>query len=294
MFPLFALAASAFGAKAMVAGAATALGPGHAAASQILALNKAADLWTLARAAEVVGVPVTDTLLQLLNAPGLRTFFKSDLGKSLARMLSTAGYVALVPICGPQLASVSFALPGVLRGEKYADAYWGETMYRIKYAAHAYLKSSTIDGALEDIDQAGKNLLTSSVTEHMAAAEDGVKEAAIGISLSTAAARLYVHAHFDEFADAIRTPDWYNQQAAAASAASSALLAANVVPTEPAPGFLPAVRMSQIAGVPAPVTASQLAWAYCSESGDDSDLLTIAFSPDEGVAVSEVGYVDTQ
>lgn len=65
----------------------------------------------------------------------LKGFAESEAGKTFFRAVATGGYFALVPFLGPQLASVAFAFPGLIRGEPFDQAYLTELMWRMETTA---------------------------------------------------------------------------------------------------------------------------------------------------------------
>lgn len=70
----------------------------------------------------------------LVNGP-LRDFARTAVGKTVLRALVLGPYMHLAPILGPQFAAVTFAIPGVLRGEKADEAWVKEFVWRVTTTA---------------------------------------------------------------------------------------------------------------------------------------------------------------
>lgn len=62
-----------------------------------------------------------------------KDFFSKEPGITIARALASAEYAYLAPVVGPAFASVSFATPGLLRGEAFDQAWTTEFIWRLKY-----------------------------------------------------------------------------------------------------------------------------------------------------------------
>lgn len=69
----------------------------------------------------------------------LKDFAHTAVGHTFLFALATAEYMALAPVIGAQLAAVSFAIPGVAKGDNFAKAWYDETLYRIKATAKILL-----------------------------------------------------------------------------------------------------------------------------------------------------------
>lgn len=65
----------------------------------------------------------------------VKDFFNTEVGKVIARAFTTMAYYQLAPILGPQLASAVYATPGVLRGEKFDQAWVTEFLWRVTTTA---------------------------------------------------------------------------------------------------------------------------------------------------------------
>jgi uncharacterized membrane protein YgcG len=65
----------------------------------------------------------------------LKDFARSDVGQTFTRAMASTAFIALAPIAGPQLASIAFALPGVMKGDDFTQAYTSELLYRVKTTA---------------------------------------------------------------------------------------------------------------------------------------------------------------
>lgn len=86
-------------------------------------------------AADVLGVDVvTGPIVDVWEGP-LRDWAHTDVGKTMLRAMGSAGYFALVPALGPQLAAVSFAWPGLVRGEPIDVAWLTEFSWRVQKTA---------------------------------------------------------------------------------------------------------------------------------------------------------------
>jgi len=77
---------------------------------------------------------VSQELLNLYKGP-LRDFFRTAVGRVIARAFATLLYYNLAPLLGPQLAAVAFAFPGLLRGEKFDEAWATEFIWRVTTTA---------------------------------------------------------------------------------------------------------------------------------------------------------------
>ncbi len=74
----------------------------------------------------------------------LQDFARTPYGRVALTALSTNLTGGLAPIVGPQLATVAFSLPGVLRGEKFDEAWVNEFAMRVQRTA-AILGADFID-----------------------------------------------------------------------------------------------------------------------------------------------------
>lgn len=60
----------------------------------------------------------------------------TPVGKAIATALGTAGYAAIAPIVGPQVASVAFAFPGLLQGDAFDKAWVSSFADRVQQTAN--------------------------------------------------------------------------------------------------------------------------------------------------------------
>jgi len=89
---------------------------------------------------------IPDAVSSLFN--DFKDFFSKEPGLTIARALAGGLYMELVPIVGPAFASVSFATPGLLRGEKFDEAWVKEFLWRLKTLL--YLGSKVFTGGQAD------------------------------------------------------------------------------------------------------------------------------------------------
>lgn len=115
---------------------------------------------------------VKDAIVDLVKGP-LRDFANTDVGRMVLRAFATGLYYQLGPILGPQFAAVAFAVPGVLRGEKFDQAWTTEFIWRVTTTATIlggmYLDDANADfqtqsqhidlSQLPTTDQLGENLM---------------------------------------------------------------------------------------------------------------------------------------
>jgi hypothetical protein len=101
------------------------------------------------------------------NIPGfsaagglLKDFANTAVGKVVLTALTSAGYVALVPALGAQGASIAFALPGVVKGEPFDQAYWSELTLRVGETAEL-VGPGIADAAIAQLTPQAMKLLTS-------------------------------------------------------------------------------------------------------------------------------------
>lgn len=83
---------------------------------------------------DVVTSPAYDALREVWDGP-VKDFAHTDAGKTLLRAMATGAYFGLVPVLGPQLAAISFAWPGLVRGEALDVAWLTEFSYRVEKTA---------------------------------------------------------------------------------------------------------------------------------------------------------------
>lgn len=83
---------------------------------------------------DVVTSPAYEALRDAWDGP-VKDFAHTDAGKTLLRAMATGAYVGLVPVLGPQLAAISFAWPGLVRGERLDVAWLTEFSYRLEKTA---------------------------------------------------------------------------------------------------------------------------------------------------------------
>lgn len=79
-------------------------------------------------------IPGSQWVKGLVNGP-LRDFARSTVGTVVLRAIATSLTGGLAGVVGPQLASVAFALPGVVRGESFDEAFWKEFSWRMQKTA---------------------------------------------------------------------------------------------------------------------------------------------------------------
>lgn len=65
-------------------------------------------------------------------------FAKSDAGRVVLRAMATSMTGGLAAIVGPQLATVAWAVPGLLRGEPFDEAWTSEFSYRVEKTAEHF------------------------------------------------------------------------------------------------------------------------------------------------------------
>lgn len=71
---------------------------------------------------------------------------------------------ALTPVVGPTLATVAFAIPGLVAGDTFAHSWWDEWTLRLKELAESYGKEQVKERSLE-LEGAAKNPLLANLTE---------------------------------------------------------------------------------------------------------------------------------
>jgi hypothetical protein len=74
--------------------------------------------------------PGSEWVKDLANGP-LRDFANTSIGQVLLRAMAGSLYGGLAPVLGPQLAAVAFALPGLIRGERFDQAWVAEFSWRL-------------------------------------------------------------------------------------------------------------------------------------------------------------------
>lgn len=83
---------------------------------------------------DVVTSPAYDALRDVWDGP-VKDFAHTDAGKTLLRAMAGGAYYGLVPVLGPQLAAISFAWPGLVRGEALDVAWLTEFSWRVEKTA---------------------------------------------------------------------------------------------------------------------------------------------------------------
>jgi hypothetical protein len=84
------------------------------------------------------GIPGSSVVakgIQALITGPLKDFAGTPVGKMVLRAVATAAYMSGVGWVGPQLAALAFALPGLARGEGFAQAWVGEFVWRVEKLA---------------------------------------------------------------------------------------------------------------------------------------------------------------
>jgi hypothetical protein len=81
-------------------------------------------------------IPGSEWVKDFTNGP-LRDFAKSSVGTVVLRALATTLTGGLASAMGPQLASVAWSMPGLVRGEPFDEAYWKEFSWRAEKTAQA-------------------------------------------------------------------------------------------------------------------------------------------------------------
>lgn len=76
-------------------------------------------------------IPGSGWLKDLVNGP-LKDFAKGDVGKVVLRAIATTLTGGLAPLLGPQLATVAWSLPGLVRGEPFDKAWFDEFAHRVE------------------------------------------------------------------------------------------------------------------------------------------------------------------
>ncbi len=87
----------------------------------------------------LAGIPGTSVLAKamqaVLSSPEMRAFASTPVGKTVLRAVATTAYMSAVPWVGPQLAALTFALPGLARGEEFSKAWVEEFVWRVQKLA---------------------------------------------------------------------------------------------------------------------------------------------------------------
>jgi hypothetical protein len=75
----------------------------------------------------------------------LKDFAKTGVGEWSLRIIATYGYYVAAPYLGAQLASVSFAIPGLLKAEPFLESWIKETMDRVIKTVEVIIQSKLPD-----------------------------------------------------------------------------------------------------------------------------------------------------
>lgn len=94
-------------------------------------------------------IPGSEWVKGIVNGP-LRDFANSAVGKVVLRAMATSLTGGLAGTLGPQLATVAWSLPGLVRGESFDEAWWKEFCYRVEKTAET-LGSEAAGKALGDM-----------------------------------------------------------------------------------------------------------------------------------------------
>jgi hypothetical protein len=117
-------------------------------------------------------------LKDVINGP-LRDFARTPYGLAVLRAMSTTIYGPLAWTIGPQVASLAFALPGVVRGDDFLEAWLTEVQWRAEKTA-------------ETLAPGASAALTPKIQEAAAAMTKMLPEEVRSLALSELAARLQV------------------------------------------------------------------------------------------------------
>lgn len=79
-------------------------------------------------------IPGSEWVKGIVNGP-LRDFANSAVGKVVLRAMATSLTGGLAGTLGPQLATVAWSLPGLVRGESFDEAWWKEFSWRVEKTA---------------------------------------------------------------------------------------------------------------------------------------------------------------
>lgn len=137
--------------------------------------------WTTHTADDIVqtiGLPplvsqAEGVIVDLVKGP-LRDFARTDIGRVVLRAFATGLYYQLGPTLGPQFAAVTFAVPGLLRGEDFDEAWTTEFLWRLTTSA-AILAGMYFDSKA-DFNSQSQTTSTSAVTDNATAAGQRLKE----------------------------------------------------------------------------------------------------------------------
>lgn len=75
----------------------------------------------------------------------LKDFANTDFGQWALRIMATYGYYVCAPYLGAQLASISFAMPGLAQNKPFVESWIKETINRIIKTANILLQNSIPD-----------------------------------------------------------------------------------------------------------------------------------------------------
>ena len=129
-------------------------------------------------------IPGGEWVVDAVNAGAgwIATFAKTGVGTIVMRAISSAMFPAFSATLGPQVASVAFAFPGIVKGDRFTEAYITEVAHRTSETARILgsdVAEQVITGPLKDtvaklIKQladktGGKNLLGLNPAELMKA-----------------------------------------------------------------------------------------------------------------------------
>jgi hypothetical protein len=79
-------------------------------------------------------LPVSGPIKDLVNGP-LRDFARTPFGATVLRSIASVMFGPIAGVVGAQLASVSWAVPGLLRGEPFDEAWMLEFKWRMEKTA---------------------------------------------------------------------------------------------------------------------------------------------------------------
>lgn len=121
------------------------------------AASSAAKPFTKAVSDVFDAIPGSDWVKGVVNGP-LRDFANSAVGKVVLRAMATSMTGGLAATLGPQLASTAWALPGLVRGESFDEAWWKEFSWRAEKTAQT-LGSEAAGKAMGDMLKAASDKL---------------------------------------------------------------------------------------------------------------------------------------
>ena len=148
-------------------------------------------------AGDVLGViPGADPLYQamkdVVEGP-LRDFANTTVGATVLRAVSGAftGGLSQLAFVGPQLATVAWAVPGVIQGDDFDKAWFAEVRYRAEKSAellgYGHEVHDIVDGVEKGVQKLSENFEThqrASWTPRQLGAAAGIREDAAGLALS--------------------------------------------------------------------------------------------------------------